>query len=44
VSGPHKNVLRLQPPLSITSKQLDSFVEALESSLAEVRSAAAGVA
>lgn len=39
VSGPHKNVLRLQPPLSITSKQLDSFVDALGRSLRSVRAA-----
>ena len=37
VSGPYKNVLRLQPPLSITSKQLDSFVEALGRSLRSTR-------
>jgi 4-aminobutyrate aminotransferase/4-aminobutyrate aminotransferase/(S)-3-amino-2-methylpropionate transaminase len=37
ISGPHKNVLRLQPPLSITSAQLDSFVDALGRCLAGVR-------
>ena len=40
VSGPHKNVLRLQPPLSITSKQLDSFVDALKRTLEITRSTA----
>ncbi len=40
VSGLHKNVLRLQPPLSITSKQLDTFTAALSSVLPKVRDAA----
>jgi 4-aminobutyrate aminotransferase-like enzyme len=40
VSGPHGNVLRLQPPLSITSDQLDSFAAALRSSLEGVRAGA----
>src|SRR5260221_9895446 len=29
VSGLHGNVLRLQPPLSITSAQIDQFIAAL---------------
>lgn len=37
VSGPHHNVLRLQPPLSITAEQIDTFVAALERALARVR-------
>ena len=40
VSGPHKNVLRLQPPLIITSKQLDRFVVALRGALTAVRESA----
>ncbi len=38
VSGTHGNVLRLQPPLSITSAQLDLLVTAVGKTLAEVRS------
>jgi 4-aminobutyrate aminotransferase-like enzyme len=37
VSGLHGNVLRLQPPLSITSAQLDQFLAALRKGLASVR-------
>ena len=37
VTGPHGNVLRLQPSLCITSKQLDSFVESLQKALTSVR-------
>lgn len=37
VSGLHGNVLRLQPPLSITSQQLDQFVAALRNTLRTVR-------
>jgi 4-aminobutyrate aminotransferase/(S)-3-amino-2-methylpropionate transaminase len=39
VSGWHGNCLRLQPPLSITSRQLDQFVAALRKVLHGVRSA-----
>ena len=41
VSGPHGNVLRLQPPLSITSAQLDRFVAVLQKVLKSVREQAA---
>ena len=37
VSGLHGNVLRLQPPLSITSAQLDQFIAALRKTLNSVR-------
>ncbi|HLL23471.1 MAG TPA: aminotransferase class III-fold pyridoxal phosphate-dependent enzyme, partial [Kofleriaceae bacterium] len=37
VSGWHGNVLRLQPPLSITSAQLDTFVAALRKTLVAIR-------
>jgi 4-aminobutyrate aminotransferase/(S)-3-amino-2-methylpropionate transaminase len=37
VSGLHGNVLRLQPPLSITSAQLDQFIAALRKTLTTVR-------
>ncbi len=37
ISGWHGNVLRLQPPLSITSKQLDTFIAALRKTLVKVR-------
>jgi 4-aminobutyrate aminotransferase-like enzyme len=37
VSGLHGNVLRLQPPLSVTSAQLDSFIAALRKTLHAVR-------
>jgi 4-aminobutyrate aminotransferase / (S)-3-amino-2-methylpropionate transaminase / 5-aminovalerate transaminase len=40
VSGPHGNVLRLQPPLSITTAQLDQMVGALQKVLQAVRKAA----
>ncbi len=40
VSGPAGNVLRLQPPLSITAAELDSFVACLRTALSEVRAAA----
>ena len=33
VSGLHGNVLRLQPPLSITSAQIDQFIAALRKTL-----------
>ena len=38
VSGMHGNVLRLQPPLSITSAQIDQFLAALRKTLHSVRS------
>jgi 4-aminobutyrate aminotransferase/(S)-3-amino-2-methylpropionate transaminase len=37
VSGWYGNVLRLQPPLSITSNQIDQFIGALKKTLAAVR-------
>jgi len=37
VSGWHGNVLRLQPPLSITSAQIDQFLAALRKTLIAVR-------
>lgn len=37
VSGLHGNVLRLQPPLSITSVQIDQFISALRKTLQSVR-------
>jgi 4-aminobutyrate aminotransferase/(S)-3-amino-2-methylpropionate transaminase len=37
VSGWHGNVLRLQPPLSITSAQIDEFIAALRKTLIAVR-------
>jgi 4-aminobutyrate aminotransferase / (S)-3-amino-2-methylpropionate transaminase / 5-aminovalerate transaminase len=37
VSGMYGNVLRLQPPLSITSQQLDQFIAALRNTLKSVR-------
>ncbi|MBA3455059.1 MAG: aspartate aminotransferase family protein [Deltaproteobacteria bacterium] len=37
VSGWHGNVLRLQPPLSVTSAQLDQFIAALRKTLTTVR-------
>ena len=37
VSGLHGNVLRLQPPLSIISSQIDQFVAALRNTLRTVR-------
>ncbi len=37
VSGLYGNVLRLQPPLTITSAQIDTFVAALRKVLAAVR-------
>ena len=37
VSGLHGNVLRLQPPLSITSAQIDQFLAALRKVLNSVR-------
>jgi 4-aminobutyrate aminotransferase/(S)-3-amino-2-methylpropionate transaminase len=37
VSGLHGNVLRLQPPLSVTSAQLDQFIAALRETLRAVR-------
>jgi 4-aminobutyrate aminotransferase-like enzyme len=40
VSGLHGNVLRLQPPLSITAAQIDLFVAALQKVLKAVRSGA----
>ena len=39
VSGLHGNVLRLQPPLSITAQQLDQFLAALRNTLRTVRGA-----
>jgi 4-aminobutyrate aminotransferase-like enzyme len=38
VSGLHGNVLRLQPPLSVTSKQIDDLLAALRKTLHSVRS------
>jgi 4-aminobutyrate aminotransferase/(S)-3-amino-2-methylpropionate transaminase len=37
VSGWHGNVLRLQPPLSITTAQLDQFIAALRKTLSTLR-------
>jgi len=37
ISGLHGNVLRLQPPLSVTSQQLDQFIAALRNTLRTVR-------
>jgi 4-aminobutyrate aminotransferase/(S)-3-amino-2-methylpropionate transaminase len=37
ISGMHGNVLRLQPPLTITAAQLDQFVTALRKTLRTVR-------
>jgi len=37
VSGLYKNVLRLQPPLTITAAELDRFVECLKKNLSSVR-------
>ena len=37
ISGPHGNVLRLQPPLSVTSAQIDQFTAALREVLTTVR-------
>ena len=37
VSGTHGNVLRLQPPLSITAGEIDTFVAALRKALQAVR-------
>ncbi len=37
VSGLHGNVLRLQPPLSVTAGQIDTFVSALGKTLEAVR-------
>jgi 4-aminobutyrate aminotransferase / (S)-3-amino-2-methylpropionate transaminase / 5-aminovalerate transaminase len=37
VSGWHGNVLRLQPPLSITTAQLDQFIAALRKTLTALR-------
>jgi 4-aminobutyrate aminotransferase / (S)-3-amino-2-methylpropionate transaminase / 5-aminovalerate transaminase len=37
VSGMHGNVLRLQPPLSITAQQIDTFVTSLRNALELVR-------
>lgn len=37
VSGTHGNVLRLQPPLTITAPQIDTFITALRNVLARVR-------
>ncbi len=39
VSGPHGNVLRLQPPLSITAEELDRFIVCLNTALSEIRAA-----
>jgi 4-aminobutyrate aminotransferase / (S)-3-amino-2-methylpropionate transaminase / 5-aminovalerate transaminase len=39
VSGLHGNVLRLQPPLTITSAQIDQFIAALRRTLDRVRGA-----
>jgi 4-aminobutyrate aminotransferase / (S)-3-amino-2-methylpropionate transaminase / 5-aminovalerate transaminase len=37
VSGPHGNVLRLQPPLSFTNAMVDQFLAALRKTLQSVR-------
>lgn len=37
VSGLHGNVLRLQPPLTVTSSHLDALADALRETLTEVR-------
>lgn len=37
VSGMYGNVLRLQPPLSVTAEHIDAFISALRSSLDAVR-------
>ncbi len=37
VSGMHGNVLRLQPPLTIQSKQIDQLLTALRQTLVSVR-------
>ncbi len=37
ISGLHGNVLRLQPPLSITAAQIDQFIAALKTTLTAVR-------
>lgn len=39
LSGPHGNVLRLQPPLSVTPAQIDRFIAALRASFAAIRAA-----
>jgi 4-aminobutyrate aminotransferase-like enzyme len=39
VSGLYGNVLRLQPPLSVTSAQIDQFISALRKTLLAVRTA-----
>jgi 4-aminobutyrate aminotransferase/(S)-3-amino-2-methylpropionate transaminase len=39
ISGLHGNYLRLQPPLSISAKQIDQFLEALRKTLRTVRGA-----
>jgi 4-aminobutyrate aminotransferase-like enzyme len=35
--GPHGNVLRLQPPLSVSAKEIDACVESMAKALAAVR-------
>ena len=37
ISGMYGNVLRVQPPLSIASAQIDAFIAALQASLVETR-------
>ena len=37
ISGLHGNVLRLQPPLSVTAAQIDQFIAALRKTLRTVR-------
>ena len=37
ISGWHGNVLRLQPPLTITSTQIDQFIAALRKTLSTIR-------
>lgn len=41
ISGPHRNVLRLQPPLIIREHELQQFADALRGALADVRATAA---
>src|SRR5262249_59510571 len=38
MSGLHGNVLRLQPPLSISQGQIDQFISALRKTLSAIRS------
>jgi 4-aminobutyrate aminotransferase-like enzyme len=42
ISGPHGNVLRLQPPLSISTPQIDALVQSMARALNQVRGGGAG--